>query len=155
VFSRPFRSTARSAVRLFVGGLAVIFRYPDPAGADPNVPVLWVEIVDDDDARGVTVAARGEIDIATVQLLDAGIQHGLRKKPDQLAVDLADVSFFGAAGLHALLAARRQAQVQAAQLVLSAPSGPVLTVLRLAKVEELFKIECQPPADGPGAAEAR
>lgn len=85
-----------------------------------------------------------------MQLLDAGIQHGLRKNPDHLSVRLAEVSFFSAAGLHVLLNARKQAQQQAAELVVSAPSGPVLTVLRLAKVDQLFKIEDEPPARAAG-----
>lgn len=124
----------------------MIFRYPDSAQARSGTPVLCVEVVEDG-AEAVTVAVHGEVDIATVELLDAGIQHGLHKKPERLAVYLSDVSFFGAIGLHTLLAARQQAQEQQAQLALCAPSRPVLTALRLARLKELFDIEDEPAAE--------
>lgn len=131
------------SAKLFIGKLAVIFRYPESAEADPGVPVLNVEVVDN--GRTVTVAVRGDVDIATVKVLEAGIRHGLRKNPDQLALHLSDVSFFGAAGLHALLAAQRQAHEQAVELLLRAPSSWVLNVLRLARLNGLFAIEDEPP----------
>src|ERR1700743_1597669 len=129
-----------SAARLLAGRLAVIFRYPDSTDPDagPGVPMLHVEVVED--GRSVTVAVHGEVDIATVGVLDAGVRHGLRRKPEQLSLDLSDVSFFGAAGLHALLAAQREAHEQTVELLLSAPSGCVLNVLRLARLKALFAI---------------
>jgi anti-sigma B factor antagonist len=129
----------------------VIFRYPDSAQPAPRGSALCVEVVDDGD-EAVTVAVRGEVDIATVELLYAGIQHGLHKKPEHLSVYLSDVSFFGATGLHALLEARRRAQEQSAALVLCAPSRPVLTVLGLARLDEVFEIEDELP---PEAADMR
>lgn len=123
----------------------MIFRYPDSADARPGSPVLCVEVLGD--TQAVTIDVRGEIDIATVELLDAGIQHGLHKRPAQLSLVLSEVSFFSAAGLHALLVARNEANARAVELVLRAPSNHVLTVLKLARVKELFEIETEPPLE--------
>lgn len=107
--------------------------------------MLCVEVLGD--SRAVTVEVRGEVDIATAELLAAGLRHGLRKRPAQLSVILSEVSFFSAAGLHNLLAARTEANACAVRLVLRAPSSQVLTVLKLAQVKELFDIESEPPLE--------
>jgi anti-anti-sigma factor len=123
----------------------LIFRHPDPSDAKPGVPGLCVEVLGD--TQTITIDVRGEVDIATVELLEAGFQHGLRKQPTQLSVILSEVSFFSAAGLHALLAARDEANARAVELVLRTPSNQVLTVLKLARVKELFDIESEPPLE--------
>jgi anti-sigma B factor antagonist len=123
----------------------LILRYPDPADAKPGVPVLVVEVLGD--SQAVTIEVCGEVDIATAELLAEGLRHGLRKRPARLSVILSRVSFFSAAGLHTLLAARNEANACAVRLVLLAPSSHVLTVLKLARVKELFDIESEPPPE--------
>jgi anti-anti-sigma factor len=117
----------------------LIFRYPDPAQSRSGVPVLYVEVLDE--GRDVTVDVRGDVDIATFELLRAAIQYGLDKQPNHMSVRLSEVSFFGAAGLRTLMAAWKQANEQAVELMLASPSRQVLTVLKLAGVKEHFKIE--------------
>lgn len=121
----------------------MIFRYPDPVPAPSYAPLLLARVV----AQGETVAVdvRGEVDIATVEPLMEAVRHALAERPERLSIRLGSVSFFSAAGLHALLAARRMASEQAADLVLTAPSRQVLHVLELAHVKELFKVEDEPP----------
>lgn len=107
--------------------------------------MLWVEVLGD--SQAVTIEVCGEVDIATAGLLAAGLRHGLHKRPARLSVILSRVSFFSAAGLHTLLAARNEANACAVRLVLLAPSSHVLTVLKLARVKELFDIESEPPLE--------
>ncbi len=116
----------------------MIFRYPDPAHARSGVPLLYVDVVGE--GRDVSVDVRGEVDIATFELLRAAIQYALDQRPRRMSVRLSEVSFFGAAGLRTLLAARKQANEQAVELILTDPSSQVLIVLNLAGVTEQFKI---------------
>lgn len=116
----------------------LIFRYPNSVQGGSSPALLRVEVVGDEQA--VTVDVRGELDIATADSLLAAVRHGLGKQPGLVSIELSRVSFFSAAGLHALLAVRRLVHEHAASLVLTAPSTQVRTVLELAQVEELFKV---------------
>ena len=57
----------------------------------------------------VVVTVTGEVDIATTPQLSAALGAALRRGGEGLVCDLTGVSFLGAAGLTALLVARRQA----------------------------------------------
>jgi anti-anti-sigma factor len=116
----------------------LIFRYPDPAHARSGVSLLYIDVVGE--GRDVTVDVRGEVDLATFELLGAAMQYALDKKPRRVSVRLSEVSFFGAVGLRALLTAQKQANEQGVELILTNPSSPVLIVLNLAGVTEWFKV---------------
>lgn len=76
------------------------------------------------------LAARGEVDISTADLLtECGLRE-LSTGPTSLVLDLSGVTFFSAAGLRALLALR-DAAAQGTQLVLLDPSPSVRLVLEL------------------------
>jgi anti-sigma B factor antagonist len=121
----------------------LIFGYPDPATAAPGVSaLLHVEV--DGDPQGVTVKVRGDVDTVTAHVLSAAVAFGLRAEPRELVIELSQVSFFGAAGLNVLLAARHRAEAHGTGLVLQAPPGQLLTVLGLAGVEGLFQIQRDP-----------
>jgi anti-anti-sigma factor len=120
----------------------LIFGYPDPATAAPGAPMLlYVEVDGDGDDRSVTVKVRGEIDTVTAHVLSAAVAFGLRDKPRELAIDLSQVSFFGAAGLNVLLTARDRAETRGTGLVLRAPARDLLVVMELADVDGLFRIQ--------------
>lgn len=92
------------------------------------------------DGTGHTVIlACGEVDIATASLLlECGIQ-ALRAEPERLVLDLAQVTFFSAAGVRALLALSRAAGD--GTLRLRAPSASVCFVLELASLARAFPVE--------------
>ena len=121
----------------------MIFQYPDPADSAAGVPQLCVEVVGD--RRIVTVRASGEIDLATADLLDAGIAYGLRRRPARLVVHLAQVTFFSAAGLRALITARNEAAESDIDLVLGESSPTVRTVLDLSRTGGMFHVDFHPP----------
>lgn len=121
----------------------MIFQYPDPVDSGTGVPRLRVEVVGD--RRIVTVRASGEMDLATADLLDAGIAYGLRSRPACLVVHLAQVTFFSAAGLRALITARNEAAESDIDLVLGEPSASVRTVLDLSRTGGMFHVEFRPP----------
>ena len=75
------------------------------------------------------VRVTGEIDHCTAPKLSTAVNEALSKGACSIFVDLAEVTFFSAAGAIALLTARRQCQRRSAQFVLLRPSRPALKVL--------------------------
>ena len=74
---------------------------------------------------------KGEIDLAVVPALEAGIAAAQDKA---LAIELAEVGFMDSSGLRAMLTARSRA----ARLVLVSPSDPIKRLLDLAGVADVF-----------------
>lgn len=99
---------------------------------------------------------RGEIDIATADQWEAEllarIEGGLR----ELIVDLADVTFFGAAGVHVLERLLSRLRARGARLVVAQPARPARTVLKLCGLDWLAeparpdRRECDPPYENLG-----
>ena len=77
------------------------------------------------------VRVTGEIDLCTAPQLLVAVNKALGDGARSIFIDLAQVSFFGAAGAMALLVARRHCQRRGAEFVLLRPSRPALRVLAL------------------------
>jgi anti-anti-sigma factor len=75
------------------------------------------------------VRVTGEIDLCTAPQLLVAVNKALGDGARSIFIDLAQVSFFGAAGAMALLVARRLCQRRGAEFVLLRPSRPALRVL--------------------------
>ena len=61
------------------------------------------------DARVVTVFARGEIDLATAHSLEHDLRSAHREVPQEMVLDLAEVTFMDSTGVHLLLDAYERA----------------------------------------------
>ena len=77
------------------------------------------------------VRVTGQIDLCTAPQLLVAVNEALVDGARSIFIDLAQVSFFGAAGAMALLVARRHCQRRGAEFVLLRPSRPALRVLAL------------------------
>jgi anti-anti-sigma factor len=77
------------------------------------------------------VRVTGEIDLCTAPQLLVAVNKALGNGARSIYIDLAQVSFFGAAGATALLVARRHCQRRGAEFMLLRPSRPALRVLAL------------------------
>ena len=77
------------------------------------------------------VRVTGEIDVYTAPKLLVAVNEALADEARSVFIDLAQVSFFGAAGAMALLVARRQCQRRGTEFVLLRPSAAALRVLLL------------------------
>jgi anti-anti-sigma factor len=75
------------------------------------------------------IAVSGEVDVCNGHLLSELAERVLRDDPLRLVVDLANVTFFGAAGIHALLRIRAAVNAGAGQLILLNPSRITVTAL--------------------------
>jgi anti-sigma B factor antagonist len=106
---------------------------PQPDSAVVTVTVKPVE----QDAVRVSVA--GEVDMSSAPKLRAALAGAIGSWPRRrLEVSLAGVPFFDAAGVHALLDARRRAVKDGRDLVVVAAQPMVCQVLRLTGVLDVL-----------------
>ena len=71
----------------------------------------------------------GEVDYCTAPVLGLAVKEALRQGAAEVFVDLAQVSFFGAAGASALVVARQRCQRRGAAFTILRPSRAALRVL--------------------------
>ena len=90
------------------------------------------------DAPGLAV--HGEVDINTVEALEAAIDDAIRESLGAFIIDLSDLDFIDSSGLHVLLRARGLLSREDRQLALVCPHGPVRRVLELSGLSDQFAI---------------
>lgn len=88
--------------------------------------------VDSADQNGTTVlTARGEFDLAAVEVAEREIGRAEEEAPDTLVIDLSEVSFVDSSGLRVLLGAADRARGQDRRFVVARPSGQVARLLEM------------------------
>src|SRR4051794_35637894 len=88
------------------------------------------------------VRLRGDIDMATADLLLATAEQGLRDSGSgALVLEMAGVTFCDSSGLLALLKLQLRADAEQRQVILRRPPPNVRRVLEIADVEGLFGID--------------
>lgn len=80
----------------------------------------------------------GEIDIGTVQDLEAALDAAIRESDGAFIIDLSDVGFLDSSGLHVLLRARSLLGRKDRALAVICQPGPVRRVLELSGTADLF-----------------
>ncbi|MGW4485650.1 STAS domain-containing protein [Amycolatopsis sp. NPDC004368] len=85
----------------------------------------------------VTVEVAGELDASTAPLLEAEFAEVLRRDPEALVADLADVTFCGSAGLSALLTLKFHCVTRDVRLQL-VPSRVVRRAIELTGLDEVL-----------------
>lgn len=86
------------------------------------------------------VVARGELDVASALTFRGAVQdHAPRSQP-WLVLDLCDLGFLDSIGVSAVVGARRVALTHRATMVLACGEGPVLRVLRTARLHEVIEV---------------
>jgi anti-sigma B factor antagonist len=89
----------------------------------------------------VIIAAAGELDMASGDLLRRAIEHAIARRPKRILVDLATVTFFGSTGMAVLTQGRALASTQGIRLQLrGARHRAVALPLRYTGLENLFDI---------------
>ncbi|MEZ0109652.1 anti-anti-sigma factor [Catenulispora sp. EB89] len=92
-----------------------------------------------DDGRVVLTVA-GDVDLAAHARFQADLDQAWDGSTD-LVIDCSQVDFLDSMGLRVLVHARQRAVDNGRDLVVAAPSEPVLRVLELAGVAELFSVK--------------
>ena len=98
-----------------------------------------LRIGEHDIGRRAVLAVAGEVDINTAADLGTAIDAA-RSRAFEVWVDLSDTSFMDSSGLRALVEARARLTEANVRLVLICPAGPVLRVLQLTNLAQLFEI---------------
>lgn len=90
--------------------------------------------------RVAMIAVSGEVDATNAHLLSGLAERVLRDDPLRLVLDLADVTFIGAAGVRALLRICAAVSAEAGQLILLNPSRITVTALTATRDIDQFQI---------------
>ncbi len=103
--------------------------------------------------RGISIAVRGEVDIATAPEMHAALTAASARCPKggAVTVDLTSVTFMDSSGLRALLASHRLAAESGVRLVVAADRPPVTRLFELTRVADELEVVGDPAAAlGPG-----
>ena len=103
--------------------------------SDGSEPDLVAAVVERGGERVVEVV--GEVDLVTVAHVERAIEQLAGEGARRIVVDLAKVGFLDSSGVTALIRASRGDR----ELVLRAPSPPVLEVLEMAGLTDMLPIE--------------
>lgn len=83
----------------------------------------------------------GDVDMSTTHLITELVIHVAKSSPSQVILDMAEVSFFCAAGLTALLHARKTINDAGGRLVLRNPSATTRLILATTRTADIFQID--------------
>lgn len=113
-------------------------RSPDSPGTGWGASRLVVE--NSEDRRQATIRVLGEVDISTVDTFSDALRTALHDSALQLSVDLSGITFFGVAGLRALLRLRQEAESMATDLILVAPPHCVRNLMDITGTAVQFRL---------------
>lgn len=91
--------------------------------------------------QGVTLlVASGDIDMTAAREFGRRLEGGLRASTDDVVLDLAAVVYLDSTALRALVGCRKIAEERDSRLALAGPPRPVLHVLEVTGLRELFEV---------------
>jgi anti-sigma B factor antagonist len=110
-----------------------------PMTAPADITGTPFTIVEQRVGRRAVLAVAGEVDIATAAELRTAIEAAATRA-FEIWLDLSDTTFMDSSGLHAMSEACDELAHANRRLALVCPEGPVLRVLRLTGLDQLFEI---------------
>jgi anti-sigma B factor antagonist len=110
-----------------------------PSADDTSDPLaLSVRVVRDDAGLGA-LALAGELDLATVPIARAALAALLRTRRQRILLDLRELRFIDARGLHLLLDAQEDATARGVDFAITDGNAPVARLLELAGLASRFR----------------
>jgi anti-sigma B factor antagonist len=121
------------------------------------VTATWIgtsipELISVTPSAGGRVAVAGEVDCSTAPQLAACLDSVLASAPDELVVDLTEVSFLDSAGLHALVTAYANADRLGVPMRVLVATRAVLRPIQVTGLEHVLGIELVDAGAETGAA---
>ncbi|MGO9497503.1 MAG: STAS domain-containing protein [Solirubrobacteraceae bacterium] len=116
------------------------------AGTRAEATPAWLDVRGVDHPLGVVLTLGGELDLATVSLLQERLDHAVRGKV-AVVIDLSRLRFIDSSGLDLLVRAERQLRDSGVQLVLVRGPRAVHRVFALTSLDSHFEF-----CDSPSAA---
>jgi anti-anti-sigma factor len=112
----------------------------DP-GAQASSPPARLEITMHTAGRDAVLELSGELDIASSSDLVRAARHALRVQPQNLVMDLNEVTFMDLTGTRALIGCRRLAVARNSELILRRPSAAVRRMLDVSGLHAVFAVQ--------------
>jgi anti-sigma B factor antagonist len=104
-----------------------------------GAPMLSVDLSTSEYGGHVVVTLRGELDITGAASVAAALAAAAARQPE-IVVDLAALEFIDSSGVAALAYGRKHARQAGGDLLLAAPRPPVLRVLTLTRLIDVFPV---------------
>jgi anti-anti-sigma factor len=101
------------------------------------------------DGQVLTLVGRGEIDYATLDVLENELDKATDSEAETVVVDLQDVTYIDSAGLGVLVKAHRRMTSENRALVLRVTSPDIIKLFDITGLAHLFAVEMPYDADGP------
>jgi anti-sigma B factor antagonist len=90
--------------------------------------------------RPNVLSLEGEIDLHVSPNVAASLKMMIEKKPKQLIVDLAGVTYIDSSGLAALIEGMQTVQEYRGKFALTGLQEPVRTIFEIARLDQVFQI---------------
>lgn len=103
-------------------------------------PTGALTVCDAWDGRVAMLTVHGEIDVTTAGVLRESLGHVIRKDPEQLIIDLAQVPFLDCAAVHAFSHARHMLPTDC-QVILRAPQRQARRIFEITALGSLCVVE--------------
>ena len=87
----------------------------------------------------IAIRARGEVDLASVTLLDSELKRAEASDADRIVLDLSELEFIDSTGLRALVAAQNRSRSINDRLTIRGANGHVLKMIELTGLNELIE----------------
>ena len=104
-----------------------------------------LEIDEDVAGADARLTLRGELDIATVPLLQDAVAAALERSPSELTIDLRTLSFLDSSGLRQFILLAERAEQEGWRLALVRPGPPALSIFQVTRAEENLPFVDEPP----------
>lgn len=87
----------------------------------------------------------GELDLASAEVLEAGLKELESAEPDVLVLDLRELEFMDSTGLRAVIAADARARERGGRLVVVRAPEEVDRVFQLTRMDQHLELVDEPP----------
>jgi anti-sigma B factor antagonist len=108
-----------------------------------GTPLLSVKV--EGSGSRVFVQLKGELDISTAPLLQTTLADVLGDTPEEIVLNLADVSYVDSTGLSLFITATKRARAQGGKLVLQNPQESTQRLLEITNLTDYFDSNVKTP----------
>jgi anti-sigma B factor antagonist len=108
----------------------------------PALPPFEVSCVESD--RHVRLSLRGELDMSSASVLTRELEDVERKHPEEILLDLGQLSFMDVSGLRTILDAARRGRREGISLVISNPMPHIVRLLELTAIDQSVAVLGRP-----------
>jgi anti-sigma B factor antagonist len=90
------------------------------------------------------LSLRGELDMSSAPILTRELESAARRRPEQLILDLAELSFMDVTGLRTILDAARRARRDGGSVIIANPMPHIVRLLELTAIDQTLEVRGRP-----------